>query len=309
MTRHRIPRRPRAALSVALAAAVLVPPVAGAGSATAAAAPRPVCTSDQAGLAGKLSRDIAAALREKSATAAVSLRDHTTGTVCTLRGDQKFDSASVVKVTVLATLLWDAGKEHRRLTDRETGLATKMITESDNESTTALWKRLGRGKVSAFVRAAAMNRTVPGEDGYWGLTRITADDQEKLLELVTHHNRLLSDASRAYILKLMGEVIAEQRWGTPAGAPQGVRIQLKNGWLERSTHGWRVHSVGAFTGGSHDYTITVLTQDNATMESGVATIEAVSRAVHRDLNPGARGSMLYLPTESPQETLPAVPGE
>ncbi|MEU8827890.1 serine hydrolase [Streptomyces sp. NPDC048636] len=307
MTRHRIPRRPRAALSVALAAAVLAPMAAGAGSA-AAAAPRAVCTSDRAGLADKLSRDITAALRDKSATAAVSLRDHTTGTVCTLRADQKFDSASVVKVTVLATLLWDAGNHHRHLTGHESDLATEMITKSDNDATTELWRKLGRGKVGAFVRAAGMNRTVPGRDGYWGLTRITANNEEKLLELVTHHNRVLSDNSRAYILKLMGKVIPSQRWGTPAGAPDGARVQVKNGWLERNTHGWRVHSVGAFTGGSHDYTITVLTQDNSAMDTGVSTIEAVSRAVHRDLNPGARGTR-FTPTESPQETLPAAPGK
>ncbi|MBL1096586.1 serine hydrolase [Streptomyces coffeae] len=308
MTRHRTPRRPRAALSVALAAAVLAPPVAGAGSA-AAAAPQAVCASDRAGLADKLSRDITAALRGKSGTTAVSLRDHTTGTVCSLRADQKFDSASVVKVTVLAALLRDAGKHHRHLTDRESQLATKMITKSDNDATTKLWRQLGREKVSAFVRAAGMRHTVPGRDGYWGLTQITANDEEKLLELVTRRNRVLSDNSRAYILELMGKVIPSQRWGTPAGAPNGVRIQVKNGWLERDTHGWRVHSVGAFTGGGHNYTMTVLTQDNSAMETGVSTVEAVSRAVHRDLNPGAHDAKLYLPTDSPQETLPAVPGK
>ncbi|MGW5442681.1 serine hydrolase [Streptomyces asiaticus] len=315
MTSDPLPRHPRTAVCAALTAAVVVAaPVAGAGPASAAAtaatavtAPRPVCVSHQSGLAGRMSKDIAGALRGRSGTVAISLRDHTTHTRCTLRANQRFDSASVVKVTVLGTLLWDAQRHHRGLTKREKTLANAMITKSDNASTSKLWKQLKPARVKAFLRAAGMDATVPGKDGYWGLTRITANDQERLLELITHPNTVLNDASRRYILSLMGKVIREQRWGTPAGAPRGVRIQVKNGWLERSSHGWRVHSVGAFTGGGHDYTLTVLTQDDRTMEAGVATIEAVARAVHKDLNPTAHANTLYAPTDRPEEALPAVP--
>ncbi|MBL1116645.1 serine hydrolase [Streptomyces sp. 110] len=315
MTSDRIPRHPRTAVCAALTAAVVAAPVAGAGpasaasvaSAAAATAPRPVCVSHQSGLAGKMSKDIAGALRGRSGTVAISLRDHTTHTRCTLRANQGFDSASVVKVTVLGTLLWDAQRHHRGLTKREKTLAKAMITKSDNASTSKLWKQLKPSGVKAFVRAAGMDATVPGKDGYWGLTRITANDQERLLDLITHPNTVLSDGSRACVLSLMGKVIPEQRWGTPAGAPGGTRIHVKNGWLERSTHGWRVHSIGAFTGGGHDYTLTVLTQGNRTMEAGVATIEAVARAVHRDLTPTAYAVTRYAPTDRPEEALPAVP--
>ncbi|MFJ1990685.1 serine hydrolase [Streptomyces asiaticus] len=313
MTSDPIPRHPRTAVCAALTAAVVAAPVAGAGpasaAATAATAPRPVCVSHQSGLAGRMSKDIAGALRGRSGTVAISLRDHTTHTRCTLRANQRFDSASVVKVTVLGALLWDAQRHHRGLTKREKTLAKAMITKSDNASTSKLWKQLKPARVKAFLRAAGMDATVPGKDGYWGLTRITANDQERLLELITHPNTVLNDASRRYILALMGKVIREQRWGTPAGAPRGVRIQVKNGWLERSSHGWRVHSVGAFTGGGHDYTLTVLTQDDRTMEAGVATIEAVARAVHKDLNPTAHAHTLYAPTDRPEEALPAVPDD
>ncbi|WP_102936788.1 serine hydrolase [Streptomyces malaysiensis] len=318
MTRDRIPRLPRrTAVCAALTAAVVVTPVAVAGPASAAAmaprpvatAPRPVCVSHQSGLADKLSKDIVGALRGRSGTVAISLRDDATHTRCTLRANQRFDSASVVKVTVLSTLLWDAQRHHRALTKREKTLATAMITKSDNASTSKLWKQLKPSRVKAFLQAAGMDATVPGKNGYWGLTRITANDQERLLDLITHPNTVLTDASRSCVLTLMGKVIREQRWGTPAGAPRGVQIHVKNGWLERSTHGWRVHSIGAFTGDGHDYTLTVLTQDNRTMKAGVATIEAVARAVHRDLNPTALAETLYTPTDRPQEALPAIPKE
>lgn len=95
---------------------------------------------------------------------------------------------------------------------------------------------------------------------------------------------MLSDKARAYELGLMRKVVPSQRWGTPAGAPASATVQLKNGWLRRTTHGWRVHSIGAFTGRGHDYALSVLTQDNRTMNDGVHTIQAVARAVHKDLN-------------------------
>lgn len=291
---------------MALAAGVLTP-IATAGTASAAA-PRPVCSSTKSGLAAKLTKDITAALKGRQATAAVALRDKSTGTVCTLRPDQKYDSASVVKVTVLGTLLWDAQKSKRKLTQRETKLATAMITKSDNDATSTLWKQLGATRVKNFLRAAGMTKTVPGSGGYWGLTQITARDEQQLLHLLTTKNKVLTDASRSYILGLMNKVVTAQRWGTPAGAPSSTKIHVKNGWLSRSTHGWRVHSIGAFTGGGKDYTITVLTHDNRTMQDGVNAIQAVARAVHKDLRPStSKSAPRYAPTRTPQETHPQVP--
>ncbi|WP_275559088.1 serine hydrolase [Streptomyces sp. 5-6(2022)] len=291
MGRHRrISRLPRTTLAsrAALAAGALVPTIASVGSAHAAAPQAVICTSDEPGLADKLSEDINSALDGSTATMAISLHDRATNTTCTLDADRTFDSASTVKVTVLATLLWDAQKDDRALTQEERDRATAMITKSDNDATTALWKQLGADKINGFLRAAGMTNTVLDGEGHWGLTQITANDEEKLLNLVTHANPVLGEGSRGYILKLMGEVVPEQRWGTPAGAPGDAQVHVKNGWLERATNGWRVHSLGAFTGGDHDYTITVLSQDNATMDDGIANIEGIARVVHQDLNvPGA----------------------
>ncbi|MFJ4467036.1 serine hydrolase [Streptomyces sp. NPDC089424] len=280
----RLTRIPRSLVATAIVSGVAVPAVVGSGAAGAAAATPPVkCASGQAGLAAKLQRDITASLEHRTAVTAVSLRDRSTDTVCTLRAEQKFDSASIVKVTVLATLLWDVQRHDRHLTPREAGHATKMITASDNAATNALWKQLGVPKVKGFLAAAGMTSTVPGGNRAWGLTQITAADTQKLMNLVTEPNEVLRDKARAYLLKLMSKVVPSQRWGTPAGAPRAAVTHVKNGWLSRAAHGWRVHSMGAFTGGGRDYSLTVLTQDNGTMDAGVATVEAVARAVHKDL--------------------------
>jgi hypothetical protein len=266
-----------------VAGGALVACVAAATPAAAATTPSVSCTSAKAGLADKLKRDITSSLANRKGTVAVGLYDRTTKTTCTLRSSKAYDSASVVKVTVLATLLWDAQKHDRALTSREKSLAKAMITKSDNASTSTLWKQLGVTKVKGFLAAAGMTQTKPGADGYWGLTQITVTDEQKLMKLLTAHNSVLTDDSRWYVRKLMGEVISSQRWGTPYGAPSDVLVHVKNGWLQRSTHGWRVHSVGTFKGGGHDYVITVLTYDNSTMNYGITTIQGVAKVIHRDL--------------------------
>ncbi|MFJ5303790.1 serine hydrolase [Streptomyces sp. NPDC088350] len=278
---HHISRRGRV-LGVGLAAGILIPCVAAATPA-AAATPTVSCTSAKAGLADKLKKDITAALASRKGTVAVGLYDRTTSTTCTLRATTAYDSASTVKVTVLATLLWDAKKHNRTLTTRESTLAKAMITKSDNSATSTLWKQLGLTKIKGFLTAAGMTQTKPGANNYWGLTQETVTDEQKLLKLVTAKNTVLSDNSRAYILKLMNQVIAGQRWGTPYGAPSTVTVHVKNGWLQRSTHGWRVHSLGTFNGGGHDYMMSVLTQDNSTMSYGITTIQGVAKAIHKDL--------------------------
>ncbi|OIJ98653.1 hypothetical protein BIV25_11425 [Streptomyces sp. MUSC 14] len=301
----RIPRR-TGALAAVLGAALLMPTAVAAAPA-AAATPAVSCTSAKAGLAAKLQKDITTALANRKGTVALGVYDRSTGTTCTLRATSAYDSASTVKVTVLATLLWDAKKHDRYLTSTETKLATAMITKSDNAATSTLWKQLGLTKIKGFLSAAGMTKTVPGTGGYWGLTQENVTDEQKLLGLVTAKNSVLSDNSRAYLLKLMGQVISSQRWGTPAGAPATVAVHVKNGWLQRATHGWRVHSLGTFNGAGHDYMMSVLTQDNATMDYGVTTIQNVARAVHKDLVPTSSTTAVYTPTSTPSEAFVAVP--
>jgi beta-lactamase class A len=58
-------------------------------------------------------------------------------------GGNTFDTASIVKVDVLATLLLQAQDAGRTLTAQERHLATNMIENSDNDSASTLWARIG----------------------------------------------------------------------------------------------------------------------------------------------------------------------
>ncbi|MFC8259646.1 serine hydrolase [Streptomyces sp. NPDC057291] len=242
-----------------------------------------VCTSGKPGLASRLSHDIADALNGRQDTSALALYDRITGTTCELRADTHFDSASVVKVTVLGALLRQAEEAHRKLTPQEVKLTTAMITKSDNDATSALWHQIGSAGFKKFLALADMRHTVPGSGGSWGLTQITAGDELRLMQLLTTENSVLTATSRAYALDLMEHVTPGQRWGVPAGSPASATVHVKNGWLPRATDGWRVHSVGAFTGSGHDYGMTVLSSGNLTMDYGIATIEEAARVIHRDL--------------------------
>ena len=205
---------------------------------------------------------------------------------CWLNATTHFDSASVVKVTILGTLLREAETQHRQLTSSEVRLARLMITQSDNSAASALWAHVGRGRLRYFLGRAGMKQTQLGPGGYWGLTQITAHDELLLMNLLMYPNTVLDAASRAYALNLMAQVIPSQRWGVPAGAPTDLTVHVKNGWLPLATHGWRIHSIGCFTGHQRGYSIVVLTEDNPTMAYGITTIERAARGHPPSAQPG-----------------------
>jgi hypothetical protein len=294
-----------AALLGSVTVSVLAPAAAGASPGAV------TCTSSShRALAAKIARDIQAARRGHSSTVALWIDDPGDGLTCSLDGSSHFDSASIVKVTILGALLRKAEDRHRYLTKTEAAEARAMITLSDNNAASALWAELGYSYLQHFLNLAGMKQTHLGPDGYWGLTQVTAHDETLLLRLLLTPNKVLGNASRAYALGLMAQVVSYERWGVPAGAPRSVTVHVKNGWLPRTTHGWRIHSIGGFTWRNGWYSIVVLTEDNPTMAYGVATIEAIARVVNHDLNPAAESVIPpSAPNPSwgkPDEKLPAL---
>jgi hypothetical protein len=238
-------------------------------------------------LAARLARDIHTALQGRVSSVALRVEDRSEDLGCFLNTTTHFDSASVVKVEILGTLLREAETQHRNLTASEVRLARLMITQSDNNAASALWAHVGRGRLRYFLSRAGMRQTQLGPGGYWGLTLITAHDERLLLDLIMYPNPVLDTASRNFALNLMAQVIPAQRWGVPAGAPADLTVHVKNGWLPLATHGWRIHSIGCFTGHHRGYIIVALTEDNPTMAYGITTIQRVAEVIHRQLNPAA----------------------
>jgi Beta-lactamase enzyme family len=255
-----------------------------------AAAAAPICRAwlhngqKRTKLASTLAADITSALHSRGDRYAVAVLDEHLGVSCGLHAKQHFESASVVKATILAALLRKRQAQHRSLTTKEKSLATLMITQSDNSAATALWNDVGRTSLQKFLNLAGMTETVLGPGGYWGVTQLTAHDEQLLLWLLMRPNSVLSLANRHYELTLMADVIASQRWGTPAGAPAGFKVHVKNGWAPLNAPDWNVNSIGCFTHLTDNYSIVVLTDGNPDMAYGVTTIENVAVKIHHDLN-------------------------
>jgi beta-lactamase class A len=257
-------------------------------------------------VAARLSADILSALSDRSGRHAVSVYDAVTQVSCQANGGLHFDSASIVKAIILATLLRKHQESGTPLSQWEQSEATLMITQSDNDAATALWDEVGLRWLRYFLKLANMTETNLGQDGYWGLTQVTAHDEMLLLQLLALPNSILSPASRSYELGLMAQVIPSQRWGTPAGAPSDVTVHVKNGWLPDGT-GWHINSLVVFTGKDKNYMMAVLTDENPSEQYGIDTVENVARVVHRDLNAAEPASaarfaanVAQTPTTSPE---------
>ncbi|MGW3949834.1 serine hydrolase [Streptomyces sp. NPDC004752] len=196
-----------------------------------------------------------------------------------VHGDATFDTASIVKVDILAALLLQVQDAGRRLTAAERAHATKMIENSDNDSASALWRSIGGADgLDAANERFGLTDTTGGDGPLWGLTQTTAADQLTLLQQVFRDESELSEASREYLQGLMETVESDQRWGVSAVA-DGSGWALKNGWLARSTTGlWDVNSIGRVRVDGTAYLVAVLTEGTASQARGIELVEAAARA-------------------------------
>ena len=201
--------------------------------------------------------------------------------------DVREQTASIIKVDILATLLHERQRIGLGLTPAQESLARDMIEDSDNDDAQKLWDEEGASTaVDAFDHEVGMNETTPNAAGYWGLSWTTARDQLQLLRRVMLANPLLDFSSRAYEYELMRHVVASQRWGVSAGVGRHATVALKNGWLPLHPGDWQVNSIGKVAGSRHRYLIAVLTNGQPTEGYGIATIERISAATWRALGRG-----------------------
>lgn len=243
-------------------------------------------------LATRMAHDINANLTGRASTVGLKEVDSKTGVTCTYHPTTHFYAASVIKATILGALLRMAQEQGRNLTSTERSLAWRMITQSDNDAATALWDEVGIARMQHFLNLVKMKQTVLASA--WGLSLLTAHDEILLLTVLSGPNSILNEHSRVYAQSLMAHVIASQRWGVPAGAPDNVKVHVKNGWLPYPVSSdWEINSIGFFISRKpyRNYEIAMLTHANPSMGYGIDTIEDAVKPIHRDLNPGS-GSVI-----------------
>lgn len=250
------------------------PPAAGT---TSSAAPTSAPASTPAPAAGvtEAGFDAAAAayLKGRKGHVGVFAVDLTDGRQVQHNAGQRCETASMVKLDVLLTLLLQRQDAGKPLSSSDRALTSSMIINSDNNATTTLWGRIGQHEgVRAANRRFGMTETEPGTSYRWGLTTTTAADQVRLLRNLVRDDGPLDQASRDYALGLMGRVADGQDWGVSAANPQH-EAQVKNGWLPRSD-GWVVTSAGrAQTAAGHEVLLAAVSCEVSSQQHGIETIE------------------------------------
>ncbi|MEV0494956.1 serine hydrolase [Streptomyces atratus] len=247
---------------------------------TAGTGVAPGAAPDQA-----LSRRLAPVVAATPASLSVAVLDPADGRTARygVRAGTTYDTASIVKVDILAALLLQAQDQHRGLTAQEKESATSMIRISDNASADALWRVIGEEPgLNAANRRLGLTGTTGGGNGHWGLTQTTATDQLALLTAVFGTDSPLDQASRTYLRGLMGGIAAGQDWGVSAAGPV---TGLKNGWLQRTATGrWDVNSIGLVRVDGHDRLMAVLSRGSVSMADGVSLVEKAAKAAVQALD-------------------------
>ena len=190
-----------------------------------------------------------------------------------------YDTASIVKVDILATLLLQT-QDSGGLSSAQRALATSMIEQSDNDAATTLWNEIGGADgLNTANRTFGLTATTGGSNGDWGLTQTTAADQLTLLQVVFGDDSPLDSASQKYLQGLMGQVESDQAWGVSAAADGGTTSELKNGWLQRSQTGlWDVNSIGRVTVDGHSVLIAVVSDGGSTEAGSISLVQSVASA-------------------------------
>lgn len=214
---------------------------------------------------------------------AVAVYDAATQQSFSVNGSAQFDTASIIKASILGTLLDQAQAANTPLTAAQQNVAVPMIEDSNNSDATTLWNAEGGAPaVASFVHALGMNSTTPNLA--WGLTKTTAPDQVKLMSALAYGTPVLTAASRSYELSLMEHVTSWEAWGVTGGVPSSATVALKNGWLPRPS-GWVINSIGWVSGSGRNYTIAILSNQDPGEQYGIDTAKALSGLIWNALAP------------------------
>lgn len=149
----------------------------------------------------------------------------TDGVLAGHRAATRVPAASVLKVMFMVAWLRQPSVAGRALTDSDRALLEPMIRRSADEPATHIANRLGPGPMHQLAADAGMadfSYTRP-----WGNSRTSARDQARFLLEV---DRFVPERHRAYALRLLTEVVPEQRWGIGQVPTPGWTAHFKGGW-------------------------------------------------------------------------------
>lgn len=205
---------------------------------------------------------------------AVSVQDEASGASFDY-GTGRFETASLVKIHLVALMSWRAQKTGVPLTAAQRLDAEQMLVRSENDPALRAYFALG-GRVDieqGLKDAYGTSGVRIGDQGYWGHSVTSPRAVVRLLERVLDPD---SRSTYALLQDSMSRVIPAQRWGVSVLADRGTTVQTKVGWVQ-DPDGWIVNSSGRVILDGSPVLISVMTDRNPTLEAGIVTIEEVAR--------------------------------
>ncbi|GAB2810990.1 hypothetical protein GCM10022221_05540 [Actinocorallia aurea] len=263
-----------------------------------------------------LDEDFKRYLKGRSSAAGIMAVDRVTGQSYAFGEDEEFVTASVAKLDIAMGLLLRRQKDGDGLSSSERDDLKIMIRNSDNEAADRSFVRAGSASgVNSSDRRFGLKDTTAIDASCldllcWSLTTTTPADRVELLEHL--FTGPLDEENRAFVLEQMAAVQEDQRWGMRAGAAEGDRLYVKNGWMTHARDGerWAINSTGRIEGHGHDLLIAVMTKHNPSEGYGIETAEhmvaKVAEAFRATTPDVPAGFAAPLPGNTAVESVPPI---
>jgi hypothetical protein len=230
------------------------------------------------------SRTTALYLKGRDGMVTAAVYNVATGATYTYHNGYHDRTASIVKIDILADLLYESQHSGRALTAKQEALATSMIEASNDKDATKLWAQIGgRDAIDSFNALIGFKATIPSWS--WGDISTTPLDQLQLLKAIALPNAILTTASRDYESNLMEHVIGGQQFGLGWGSPGHALVAMKDGWYDEIPTGWQVNTTGFVQYQGRFYLVTIMTAGDPNEEYGIDTVSTLSGDIWKYLLP------------------------
>jgi beta-lactamase class A len=206
----------------------------------------------------------------------VAAVDLTTGHTARAGAGDSMVLASLVKLDILETLLYQRQLSGQPLTNGQQDDVERMVEHSDNGAADRLFRLIGGNSgMGGYNAVLGLHHTILNTDGLWGLSTTSADDQLLLLRALASAGSPLTATSRRSALALMADVESDQGWGVSAAADSGSDTPVKNGWLgvDDDDGLWAVNSGGIVQVSGHQVLMVVLSQHQPDFSTGVNRVQ------------------------------------
>jgi hypothetical protein len=230
------------------------------------------------------SRVTALYLKGRQGLVTAAVYNVATGATFTYHNGYHDRTASIVKIDILADLLYESQESGHALSAREQSLATSMIEASNDKAATKLWAVIGgRDAIDTFNALIGFKSTIPSWS--WGDISTTPLDQLQLLKTIALPNAILDTASRQYETSLMEHVIGGQQFGLGWGSPARASVAMKDGWYDENPTGWQVNTTGFVQYQGRFYLATIMTASDPSETYGIDTVTTLSSEIWKYLLP------------------------